>query len=160
MVDLTSAIELFGVAWGITEGSILYFVLRLRQNSRRLETEFIPNQIAQVTERLENIDWGKAGATVYEHLNLAMQGMRGAVEKEANKEAGAESLKQLAALDWGNPLANNIWSMFVMTQGPRVLPKLGALVRRIPYIGKYAGDIFEDRELALPDHTGTYTLSQ
>lgn len=160
-MDLTTAIELFGAAWAVTEGSILYFVLQLRKNSHRLENEFIPAQIARVEDRLENIDWGKAGATVYEHLNLAMQGMRGQVEKAANKEAGAESLKQLAALDWGNPLANNIWSMFIMTQGPRVLPKLGQLVRRIPVVGKYVGDTFDIQAYGQTDTSGgTYSVSE
>ena len=156
-MDIQTVLELFAVGWAATEGTILYFVLRLRQNSKRIENEIIPGVVNQVVGEtrtfLENVDWSKAGAEVYSRLEAGLEGMAGAAAKSADKAAGSEALKQLMAIDWGSPVANGIWSVFIASAGPTAYAKLGRIVRNLPVVGRYidtTGSEWTTSEGALP----------
>ena len=133
------AIYLLGGGLCFTEGTIIYFVLRLRQNSRRLEDVFIPEQINKVLEQVDPaVVAGKINEAVpmvvdqsVEKLKAYLVGVGGEALRVADTGAGKALMDELAAVDWGSPVANGLWTVLVRSQGQRIVPRIGRVVRRI-----------------------------
>lgn len=160
------AIELLGAGLCFTEGTIIYFVLRLRQNSRRLEDVFIPDQINKVLAEVNpEVVAAKINEAVpivvdqsVEKFKAYLVGAGGEALRVADSGAGKAFMDELAALDWGSPVANGLWTVLVRSQGARIVPRLGRVVRRVATMtgSKYANAI--TAEFALPGEAGSEEL--
>jgi len=123
----------------VIELTNLYFILKTRAAAGEIRTQ-VPLLVQGVADKFDSIDWKAVGEAAWQRVEAGLEGIGGAAKRQADLKMGKEVLDELAAIDWGHPVANGMWAALVKANGPKMVGKLGSVARRLPYVGRLFDD--------------------